>query len=107
MRNPYKHKRPAFCTGCGTIFPKMHQLRDHRHTFRCGGMFRVMGIEALEIPDHLHRMPELQSASLTYSEYPKAPKTGDNGWKAINPSLKKYVPPPRNRKNKRPLFRNN
>ena len=41
MRNPYKLARRAYCTGCGLRFRLMHQLRDHRHTFRCGGDWRV------------------------------------------------------------------
>lgn len=39
MRNPYKTPRKAYCTGCGIIFEKMHQLRNHRRTDRCGGRF--------------------------------------------------------------------
>lgn len=39
MRNPYKTPRKAYCTGCGIIFEKMHQLRNHRRTNRCGGRF--------------------------------------------------------------------
>lgn len=27
--------RPAYCTGCQFTFRNMHQLRDHRRTFRC------------------------------------------------------------------------
>lgn len=32
MRRPY-------CTGCGTIFDRMHVMMDHRRTMRCGGRF--------------------------------------------------------------------
>lgn len=39
MRNPNKTPRTAYCTGCGNIFPKMHELRNHRRTDRCGGRF--------------------------------------------------------------------
>lgn len=39
MRNPYKKPRTAYCTGCGIIFEKMHLLRNHRTTDRCGGRF--------------------------------------------------------------------
>lgn len=38
MRNP-KTPRTAYCTGCGHIFPKMHELINHRRTMRCGGRF--------------------------------------------------------------------
>ncbi len=38
MRSP-KHPRKAYCTGCGIIFPKMHQLINHRRTDHCGGRF--------------------------------------------------------------------
>lgn len=39
MRNPHKKPRVAYCTGCGIIFEKMHFLRNHRITDRCGGRF--------------------------------------------------------------------
>lgn len=39
MRKPNKIPRKAYCTGCGIIFPKMHLLRNHRRTDRCGGRF--------------------------------------------------------------------
>lgn len=39
MRNPNKTPRTAYCTGCGIIFPKMHNLINHRRTDRCGGRF--------------------------------------------------------------------
>lgn len=39
MRNPYKTPRKAYCTGCGVTFPKIHNLRNHRNTDRCGGRF--------------------------------------------------------------------
>lgn len=29
------------CTGCTREFFRMHQLRDHRHTFRCGGLWKA------------------------------------------------------------------
>ena len=39
MRNPDKQPRRAYCTGCGNTFEKMHILRNHRRTDRCGGRF--------------------------------------------------------------------
>lgn len=39
MRNPDKTPRKAYCTGCGITFGKMHQLINHRSSFRCGGRF--------------------------------------------------------------------
>lgn len=39
MRNPYKKRRTAYCTGCGVIFPKMRDMINHRRTDRCGGRF--------------------------------------------------------------------
>ncbi len=39
MRNPDKKARTAYCTGCGNIFPKMHELINHRRSMRCGGRF--------------------------------------------------------------------
>ena len=39
MRNPDKTPRKAYCTGCGIIFPKLHELINHRRTMRCGGRF--------------------------------------------------------------------
>jgi len=46
--------RAGYCTGCGVTFPKMHLLRNHRNTFRCGGRFlpkderRVLEVLRLE-----------------------------------------------------------
>lgn len=39
MRNPYKISRTPYCTGCGVTFDKMHQMINHRRSFRCGGRF--------------------------------------------------------------------
>lgn len=57
MRNPDKSPRKAYCTGCGHIFGKMHELINHRRTFRCGGRF---------LPDeekvHLHNLRKAREA---------------------------------------------
>lgn len=29
----------SYCSGCHCLFPKTHQLLNHRHTFRCGGQW--------------------------------------------------------------------
>lgn len=34
-----KKPRAAYCTGCDTLFPKMHLLIRHRRNDRCGGRF--------------------------------------------------------------------
>jgi len=34
-----KEARTAYCTGCGTVFDKMHLLFIHRGANRCGGRF--------------------------------------------------------------------
>lgn len=39
MRKPNKTPRVAYCTGCGSIFDKMHKLINHRRTEHCGGRF--------------------------------------------------------------------
>lgn len=39
MRKPGKLPRRAYCNGCDHTYPKMHLLRDHRRTDRCGGRF--------------------------------------------------------------------
>ncbi len=49
MRKPHKIARKAYCTGCGIIFEKMHLLRNHRTTDRCGGRF-------LSTEEYMHLM---------------------------------------------------
>lgn len=39
MRNPHKTPRAAHCIGCGLDFWRMHEMINHRRTFRCGGRF--------------------------------------------------------------------
>lgn len=39
MRNPYHKPRAAHCIGCGHTFDKMHLMKIHRNTQRCGGRF--------------------------------------------------------------------
>lgn len=31
--------RAPYCTGCGTLFPKMHLMMQHRRLKKCGGRF--------------------------------------------------------------------
>lgn len=129
MRNPHKIPRVAFCTGCGRIFDKMFKLRNHRHTFRCGGLWLILERELgvryrlptpLEYTVHVQdnhppKVKKYQQYSLItemdgesvkeywgwdrYAPPVKAPKTGDAGWTHINPSHKKVKPT----KNVRPV----
>ena len=56
-----KNPRAAYCTGCGVTFPKMHLLRNHRNSFRCGGRFlpaderRMVDVLRLEREDQLRQ----------------------------------------------------
>lgn len=34
-----KIPRAAYCTGCGHTFEKMHELRHHRISVQCGGVW--------------------------------------------------------------------
>lgn len=40
-RRMEKPPRAPYCTGCGFVFNKRHQLMNHRNTDRCGGRFLV------------------------------------------------------------------
>lgn len=31
--------RSKYCTGCGELFKKTHELYNHRRSMRCGGRF--------------------------------------------------------------------
>lgn len=33
--------KKKYCTGCGHLFDKTHEMLNHRYTFRCGGQFRI------------------------------------------------------------------
>ena len=40
--------KKKYCTGCGRLFDKTHELLSHRYSFRCGGLFRIE--QELEVP---------------------------------------------------------
>lgn len=38
-KNGLRSARTAYCFGCDHTFDKMHELRNHRRSERCGGRF--------------------------------------------------------------------
>jgi hypothetical protein len=79
MRNPHKAKRPAYCTGCGVVFEKTHQLLDHRYTFRCGGEFgtdnRVLFPEGYTFEAQSARYPRREDGTRVRKHKARKPGT--------------------------------
>lgn len=66
QRAAIHHPRPAYCTGCGVVFKKMHLLFEHRGPNRCGGRFLpddewILLMQARELQQEWDNNPDDQS----------------------------------------------